>query len=254
MAEMPSEVLPGCEPFSSSNGPNGVLAIHGYTGNPSSLRPLAEAFADAGLSVELPLLPGHGTKVDDLLDKRWDDWLAAAEGAYSSLAARCDRVVVAGLSMGGTLALALAEAHPEVAGLVLVNPLAEAAADSFLETLRTMLAQGVDRAPSIGSDIAAEGRSEPAYDATPIEPLLSLMEAAGRVSSSLASVTCPVLLLSSRVDHVVPTSSGDRVAEGVAGPVERVFLERSYHVATLDYDQAEIEERAVQFALKAFAG
>lgn len=254
MASMPPEILPGCEPFSSSNGANGVLVIHGFTGNPTSLRPLAEAFADAGLSVELPLLPGHGTRVEDLLDKRWDDWFAAAESAYSSLAARCDRVVVAGLSMGGTLALALAEAHPEISGLVLVNPLAEPPAETFLEMLRTTLEQGVDRAPSIGSDIAAENRQEPAYDATPIEPLLSLMEAAGDVARRLGSVTCPVLLLSSRVDHVVPTTSGDRVAETVAGPVERVFLERSYHVATLDYDQAEIEERAVEFALKAVAG
>src|SRR5580658_3749695 len=101
---MPGPLLPGAEPFAASNGPHGVLVLHGFTGCPQSMRPLAEAFADAGFSVELPLLPGHGTGVEDLVPMRWPDWMAAAEAAYLDLAARCDRTVVAGLSMGGTLA------------------------------------------------------------------------------------------------------------------------------------------------------
>ncbi|MGO9557830.1 MAG: alpha/beta hydrolase [Acidimicrobiales bacterium] len=250
---MTAAILPGAEPFSASNGPNGVLVLHGFTGTPQSMRPLAEAIADAGLSVELPLLPGHGTSVDDMVPTRWDDWAGAAETSYQSLVARCDRVAVAGLSMGGTLSLFLAQRHPEVASLVLVNPLAEQAAESFYEMMRGVLASGADRIPGIGSDIAMPSRQELAYESTPIEPLLSLMDAAGEVAADLASVTCPVLLLSSKTDHVVPTSSGDAVAAGVGGPLERVLLERSFHVATIDYDQAEIEQRTVEFALKVFA-
>lgn len=248
-----SGLLPGAEPFSSSNGRNGVLVLHGFTGSPQSVRPLAEAFADAGFSVDLPLLPGHGTVLEDMLATGWPDWFGAADAALTSLSARCDRVVVAGLSMGGTLALALAEERPELAGLVLVNPLVEPPAESFLAMLRETLAQGIDRIPGGGSDIAAEGRAETSYGATPVAPLLSLMEATPKVASSLEAVTCPVLLLSSRTDHVVPPSSGDLCAARVSGPLERVFLERSYHVATLDHDQAEIEERAVDFVLKILA-
>lgn len=217
------------------------------------MRPLADAFADAGYSVELPLLPGHGTAVEDMLPTRWSDWSAAAEAAYQSLAARCDRVLVAGLSMGGTLTLWLAQHHAEIAGIVLVNPLAEQAAESFYEMMRGLLDEGVDQMPGIGSDIAKPDVAESAYAGTPVEPLLSLMDAAGEVNDRLGEVTCPVLLLSSRVDHVVPTTSGDAVAGGVSGPVERVWLERSYHVATLDFDQDEIESRAVQFAAKVLA-
>lgn len=250
---MTTELLPGAHPFSASNGPNGALVLHGFTGSPQSMRPLAEAFADAGLSVELPLLPGHGTKVEDMVPTRWQDWLGAAEEAYQGLAARCDRVVVAGLSMGGTLALALGERHHEIAGLVLVNPLVEKAAESFYEMMRATLEAGTDRFPGIGSDVAQPGHVEYAYEETPIEALLSLMDGAGEVHAGLEKVTSPVLLLSSRTDHVVPTSSGDALVAGAGGSVERVFLERSFHVATLDYDAAEIEERAVQFALKALS-
>ncbi|HET9091288.1 MAG TPA: alpha/beta fold hydrolase, partial [Acidimicrobiales bacterium] len=112
---MTAELLPGCEPFSASNGRDGVLVLHGFTGSPHSVRPLGEALADAGFSVELPLLPGHGTRVEDMLAYRYEHFLEAAEQAYQSLAARSDKVAVAGLSRGGTQAVALAEAHPEIA-------------------------------------------------------------------------------------------------------------------------------------------
>jgi carboxylesterase len=86
------------------------------------MRGLAEAFAAAGFSVELPRLPGHGTTVEEMKETRWADWTAEVEAAYQRLAARTERVVVAGLSMGGSLSLWTAFRHPEVAGLVLVNP------------------------------------------------------------------------------------------------------------------------------------
>ena len=97
------EIIPGCEPWSADGGRQGVLVLHGFTGNPQSMRGLAEAFAAAGFAVELPLLPGHGTSVDDMIDTAWPDWSAAAEAAYADLAARVDRVVVAGLSSGAGL-------------------------------------------------------------------------------------------------------------------------------------------------------
>jgi carboxylesterase len=250
MTPTPSPVLPGCEPFSAAGGPLGALVVHGYTGSPQSVRPLAEAFAAAGLTVELPLLPGHGTSVDDLVATRFDDWAGAAEAAYEDLAARCDGVVVAGLSMGGTLTLWLASRHPEVAGIVLVNPMAEPPAETFRDILRQSLAQGIDRTPAIGSDIADPAMREKSYDATPIAPLLSLFEAQDALAPRLGEVRCPVLLCTSPQDHVVPPSSSDFLAERLPGPVERVTLARSYHVATLDYDRPLIEERAVDFALR----
>jgi carboxylesterase len=210
------------------------------------MRPLARAFAFAGFSIELPLLPGHGTSVEDMVPTRWSDWSRAAEAAYSELAGRCDRVVVAGLSMGGSLAIWLAERHPEIAGVIVINPLVDPPASSFRDMLHGMIEEGATTAPAIGSDTAMHG-VESAYDASPLEPMLSMFEGVDEVAAGLGDVRCPVLLLSSRVDHVVPTESGDLLAARAGGPVERVWLERSYHVATLDYDAPEIERRAVGF-------
>ena len=250
---MPVPILPDCEPFSAAGGPHGALVVHGFTGNPQGLRGLANALAAAGFAVELPLLPGHGTSVEDMAETGWADWSAATEVAYTELASRCERVVVAGLSMGGTLTTWLAEHHPEIAGIVCINPAIEPPAEAFRDVVRQVLADGTEFMPAIGNDVADPDEREKAYDSLPVRAALTLFGAQDDVFAHLGDVRCPVLIITSKQDHVVPPVSSDVLAERVAGPVERVFLERSYHVATLDYDKEEIFERAVDFARKVTA-
>ena len=247
-------VAPGAEPLSVAGGPDGVLVLHGLTGSPFSMRPLALALAAAGFSVELPLLPGHGTSLDDMVTTGWADWSAAVERAYAALAARCRRLVVAGLSMGGTLACWLASRHPEIAGLVCVNPAVEPPADSFLELLDGFRSGGAEIMPGIGSDIAKPGVTEHAYSGVPIAGLRSLLDAIKELAPRLGDIACPLLLLTSAQDHVVPPSASELLAASVSGKVERVALARSYHVATLDFDADEINRRAVEFAQSVTSG
>ena len=245
-----SAVLPGAEPSSAAGGPHGALVVHGFTGCPQSMRGLARAFGAAGFAVELPLLPGHGTTIDDMQATTWADWSSCAEVAYNELASRCEKVVVAGLSMGGTLAVWLAAHHPEIAGVVAVNAAIDPPAESFRQMMRQLLADGHTTMPAVGNDVADPAGHELAYDATPLAPLLSLCEAGDGLYPKLGDIHCPVIIMNSPQDHVVPPVSSDILASRVSGPVERVTLERSYHVATLDYDKDEIEARAVDFALK----
>src|SRR4051794_35885632 len=147
----PTPVLPGAEPQSWPGGPDGALVIHGFTGTPQSMRGLAQAFADAGFTTELPLLPGHGTSIEDMLTTTWDDWSATAEAAYQDLAIRCERVVVAGLSMGGTLATWLAADHPEIAGLIAINA-AVIPQPGIAELLGPLLEAGEETFDAIGND------------------------------------------------------------------------------------------------------
>lgn len=242
--------MEGAEPFSAPGGVEGALVIHGFTGNPFSMRGVANALAAAGMSVELPLLPGHGTAVEDMIETRWSDWSGAAEAAYRDLAQRCARVAVVGLSMGGTLACWLGERHPEIAGLVLINPLVQSIPADQREALKAMVDSGVELMDGIGSDIAEPGATELSYPKTPLVPLLSLVSAADEVHARLADIGCPVLLFSSRNDHVVPPHTGDALESALGARLERVWLERSFHVATLDYDRAEIEQRATDFVLR----
>jgi carboxylesterase len=242
----PAGVLPGAEPFRADGGPVGVLVLHGFTGNPSSMRPLAEAVAAAGHAVECPLLPGHGTRVEDLAGTSWEDWSAAAEAALGRLRERCEVVVVAGLSMGGSLTCWLATRHHDLAGIICVNP-ALAPSEDLRALVAGMAEAGEELIPGIGSDVAAPGVVESAYDLMPVSSLLSMFDASVAIVPELASITCPLLLCTSPQDHVVPPTDSDALAAAVSGPVERVSLDRSYHVATIDLDADVIIERSLAF-------
>lgn len=245
---MTAPIIPGAEPWSfTDGGPNGALVLHGFTGNPQSMRPLAQAFATAGFMVEMPLLPGHGTSVADMIETGWDDWTAAAEQAYETLAERSDKIVVAGLSMGGALTAWLGGRHPEAAGFVFINSLATEP-PGIRELVQSMLDSGAETMDAIGSDIAKPGVTEASYEATPLKPLASMFNAAAELADALASITAPVLVCNSPQDHVVPITDSDFIASTVAGPVERLTMEHSYHVATLDFDAELIETTAVAFA------
>jgi len=247
-------ILPGAEPWSvdGTNG-HGVLCLHGFTGNPNSMRPVAAAAHAAGFSIELPRLPGHGTTIEDMLTTSWDDWSAEAEAALARLAARVGpegRVVVAGQSMGGTLTAWLGARHPELAGLVCINTAVEPPPEELLQMGRDMVADGETLLPAVGSDIANPDAIETSYPATPIAPALSMMAALSDLRPRLGDITSPMLVITSRQDHVVDPSQSDTLAASVSGPVERVWFDRSYHVITLDYDGEEVARRVVEFALK----
>ena len=230
-------VLPGAEPFGFPGGDGtGVLLVHGFTGTPMSLRPWGEALAAEGFPVACPLLPGHGTRWQDCNESTEQDWVGAVDEAFEKLAADCDRVVVAGLSMGGTLAIRLAELRPhQVAGLVVVNPsLLTRRLDGRLVPV---LARVTGSGAPIGSDIKRPDVVELAYDRMPLRGMMALRRLWKQTRSELGRVTAPVLAFTSVDDHVVEPESTDLLLAGIASTdVTRVRLEDSYHVATLDND------------------
>jgi len=249
------DVLPGAEPMSHDGTTTvGVLVLHGFTGNPSSMRSLAEAMVAQGHHVELPRLPGHGTSVEDMLTTSWADWTGEVEAAYQRLAERVDTVIVMGLSMGGSLTLWTALHHPDVAGIVCVNPATLPQPDEVQEMIREMMAEGHELMPGIGSDIADPDVVEIAYDGTPLKPLMSLVsDGLAPITDRLGELTMPLLLFTSRQDHVVEPANSEHLAASHAGEVDHVWLERSYHVATQDYDRDDINRMAAEFVARVAA-
>ena len=242
-------VMAGCEPLSHDGIRSaGVLVLHGFTGNPSSMRLQAEAFAALGYHVELPRLPGHGTTLDDMLTTSWADWSGAVEAAYQRLAARTESIVVMGLSMGGSLTLWTGLHHPEVKGLVCVNPATRPQPDDVLAMLAEMLDEGTAVMPAIGSDIADPDVAEIAYDGTPVKPLLSLNnDGLAPMVDRYGELTMPILVFVSHNDHVVEPANSEHLAANVGGDCDLVWLDRSFHVATQDFDRDLITSRAVAF-------
>jgi len=240
-------VLPGAEAIDLPGGRVGVLISHGFTGTPQSIRPWAEHLAAGGLTVSAPLLPGHGTRWQDLNATGFADWYTAVEAAFDGLRARCDTVFAMGLSMGGTLVLRLAEQRAgEVAGLVVVNAsLATERRDAKLLPIASRL---VGSFAGIASDIKKSGVTELAYDRLPLKAAYSLQRAWPLIRADLPRISCPVLAYRSAIDHVVEPVSGRELLAGLAGgTVEERVLADSFHVATLDNDAPTIFAGSLDF-------
>ncbi|ARZ70525.1 esterase/lipase [Streptomyces albireticuli] len=247
-------LLPGAEPFRHDGGEVGVLVCHGFTGSPQSVRPWAEHLAERGLTVSLPLLPGHGTRWQDMQVTVWQDWYAEVDRALRELRERCSQVFVCGLSMGGALTLRLAAKHgADVSGIVLVNPAnkVHGLAAKALPVVRHLL----PTKSGIASDIAKPGGEEVGYDRVPLHAAHSFRRFLTMLDGELPQVTQPLLLLHSPEDHVVPPADSARILARVSSrDVTERLLERSYHVATLDHDAELIFEETFAFISRLSAG
>ncbi|SFU09138.1 carboxylesterase [Arthrobacter sp. ov118] len=242
-------ILPDHSPFSSpftGTGPRaGVVVCHGFTGSPHGVRDWAQSLAGAGFAVRLPLLPGHGTSWQDLARTRWQDWHGAVDAAYLELAEECEVVVMAGLSMGGALALRIAATRP-VAGVVAVNP--GLVIDDRRAPMAGYLRFVLKSTPAIANDILKPDADECAYPRTPVAAAHELNKMFKDTVRLLPRITAPVRVYRSTVDHVVSESSMRALRRGLThSPLEVVQLENSYHVATMDNDAPEIFRGTAEF-------
>ncbi|MGV1005085.1 MAG: alpha/beta hydrolase [Candidatus Nanopelagicales bacterium] len=240
-------LMPGSEPFSADGGPVATLLIHGFTSTPQSMRPWGRYLGERGYTVRIPRLPGHGTSWREANLTTWEDWYAEVDRVFGELHAD-HRVFVLGQSMGGTLALRLAEQRPsELAGLILANP------SVHTENKLSKATAAVSRVSPIWVNIAGDVKkigAEPelAYNRMPLRAFVSLQRLWPLVKADIARIVAPTLLFNSTVDHVVEPSNGDWVAANLqVDDFTRVQYDNSYHLLTLDNDAEAMFAASVEF-------
>ena len=230
----------------------GVLLVHGFTGAPPSMRPWGEFLLSKGYTVRVPLLPGHGTKPEDLNKVKWQEWPAKVKSELEELLKACDQVFICGLSMGGAATLFVtAENNDRLSGIILVNPMINrsSAALSLLPLwAKYLLAKMVKMRPSVGNDIKRPGITEHGYDATASTGAYELFKMLKETRSKLKKITIPLQLFHSVQDHTLPVCNTEIIlAEIGSSSKSRIELVNSYHVATLDYDQELIYQNSLAF-------
>lgn len=241
------EVLSGAEPYTAEGGRTGILVSHGFTGTVQSMRPLGEAFAREGYTVTVPRLHGHGTHHEEMEGTTYQDWIASVEEAFAWLKERCDTIFMAGLSMGGTLALYMAQKHPEIRAISLINAAVDVPAMKSVHDMQ----EDIRFLDAIGSDIKKPGIVELAYEKTPVASVKQILAFMDEVRGGLSGVRCPALIFVSPEDHVVPPGNAQLIYDGIASE-EKAIIEMpdSYHVATLDNDQQRIIDETLAFFKK----
>jgi carboxylesterase len=230
-----------------ANAKIGILLVHGFTGSPASMRPWAEYLNQRGYTVMVPLLPGHGTRPEDLNQVKWQEWPAKVENDLNVLLQSCDKVFICGLSMGGGTTLNVATRYSkELAGIILVNPMIHV--KLVPHQLAWVISRFQKMRDSVGDDIKRPGITEWGYDSLPAVGVYQLLKMLSYTRKRLHDVTAPLQLFHSVEDHTLPVSNTEIIMAGVGSREKnRIELVNSYHVATLDYDQEIIFENSRLF-------
>lgn len=240
--------MPGGEEFYLQRGEEkGCLLIHGFTGSPSHMLPLGEALADEGVTVFGVRLAGHGTHISHLHSCKYHDWISSAEEGLHVLAKRCQRIYVAGLSMGGTLSLYLSWKHPErIKGVVSI------CAPLFFEDpklrLIPLLKYFKKTWKKRGRGIKDPKVIEHAYHHLSLPGVHELLKICHRVKTNLPSILQRALIIAAKEDATVSLDNAHYMMEHLGSEERELFLlENSYHVATLDYDAPLLNQKTVDF-------
>ncbi len=223
-----------------------VLLLHGWTGSPAHLRELGAALNGAGFSVVAPLLAGHGTSLEDMVETGWRDWMRTAAEAANEIVASEQRLHLVGLSMGGVMSLLLAPVF-DAASITTIN------APQRIHDWRSRLAtlyRGSKRIdagepPAPVPDELLQYQQQ--YNGTPIGTVAELGDLIIAARYNLFRVTCPALVIQSRVDETVKPVSAEIIYDGL-GSVDKglVWLEASRHVAVLDVERDVIADAILE--------
>lgn len=229
-----------------------VLMLHGFTAGPQSVLPWAETLADAGATVRVPLLAGHGTRIADLAQTTAEQWRRGVQRTLDAIFAEgFDKIAVAGLSMGGTLALDAARHRPVDATLVVNPALSFKPKDQLGVFLAPLMDQIIPTVGPLAGDINKPGVTEEAYQRTPVAAVHQLARLFATTRRRLDKIESPVVLYWSPRDQIVPKSSARILRRSLAPELlTTVVLEDSFHVATLDYDAPLIYRHSIDQLLE----
>lgn len=238
-------LIHGAEPFLLQGGNSGVLLVHGFTGSPAQMRPMADYLNKLGYTVLGPRLCGHGTNVEEMAETGWRHWYSAVEDGYHILRGMCGDVVVAGLSMGALLSLKLAAEYP-VRKVASINaPITIADRRLPLLPVYRLVRKYVRQKRH---KVTVDPRYDIYYQDAPLSSLDSLVMLIKQVDKLLPLIHTPTLIVQSRNDHTVRPESALHIYESLGGKDKSlVWLEESGHLATLDMEKELVFKQVADF-------
>lgn len=227
-----SRLIPG--------GPGGCLLLHGFSGSPLEMVPLAEALAEEGWTVSVARLAGHGTSPRELADTTWEEWVESARAAYRELRARCRRVAIVGQSMGGAVSLLLAAEDDPAAVVAISTPIR---VHPLWVRASIAAARVIPLAPvlfRLGPRERQMREYLSPYTRIPLERTREVDQLLAATREALPAVRVPLLVVQGRRDWVIPRESGPQIVSLAGAPATLHWLARAGHVATLSRDRSEL--------------
>ena len=239
--------VPQAQAFDFGTGEHGVLLIHGFTGSPAHMRLIGEGLRDNGFAVRGILLPGHGENPEAMAKATWQDWFRASREAAAEMRKQYRYLTVAGLSMGGCLALMLAEQMEADACVTIAAPMKTTAKFRSLAPVAALVHPVVHKRAD-GSRASLIAEYDIGYDSYPMSSVGHLSAIMRRARRDLRLIRCPVLAIQSHGDKTVTPDSPAIILNGVSSKLKsQRWLENAPHVGTISPEYPKIVRHMTEF-------
>ncbi len=244
-----------------------VLLLHGLASTPLEIRYLANALHRHGFTVVAPTLPKYGFNTDgDCGD--WRGWIDAAREQFLALERQYETVCVGGLSMGATLALALAAQERTITAVALLSTTLEydgwvvpwyrfLLKFAYYTPLRNLYRfhesepyglKNVQLRKRVAQAMATSAVSDIGPSSFSMEQLFQAGQLAAYAKQSVAKVKSDTLVIHAIDDETASPKAAEHVWNHVGAAHKRqIYLDNSYHIITLDNERDLVARETAAF-------
>ena len=251
--------------FKNENNQRAVLLLHGMTGSPFEMKQYGKNLHKAGFDVYCSCLPGHGKDIKNIKKTKWQDWFNFAEEEYKTMKKNYSEVYLGGICMGAVLALAIAEKHKDVSGIIAISttlfldgwtiPWYSFLFPMGLHTILRFYYSFPEQDPyGIKNEIvrrkisALLKENTVALNYIPMTCVYELLEMSKQVRKSIKNINHPILIMHSNRDDLTSLKSADFVYKNVSSTVkDYIILKNSYHLIVMDNDKDLAVQKSVEF-------
>lgn len=251
MKTMNNLTIPTAEPFFFPGGKTGCVLVHGFTGTPKEMRLMGDYLKENKITAIGVRLAGHASQISDMVRTKWRDWLITVEDGINLLSGSCNKIFVAGLSLGGILAL-MAASRNDINGVIAMST-PYTISDDWRTKFAKQLSLFTPFIKKEGSDTADQKASNKHVD-YPMYPMRSIAELYDLVETlhrSIDQIRIPVLLINSKKDKTAPPIHAEKYRHKIlSNHFELLTLENSGHVITEDIEREIVFNAALNFIQK----
>lgn len=228
-----------------------ILLIHGWTSLPYEMRRLGKYLNEKEYTVFCPILRGHGTTHEDLLNVKWKDWMSDVSRAYEQLKKEHEKVYVIGTSIGANLSVMLAKSKKEIAGTVLMAMPYFLRLEKTIFILAKILSQFFNYGkkyfpPSLGSRAIITRKV--AYQKYPFKSILEVIRLVRITRRELAKIYQPCFIIQSSSDRIVGRKNLERIFSKINSKVKKKkYLKKAYHTFVSDIQNEHVFEDILNF-------
>lgn len=232
--------IPECEPIKEKHGNTEVfLCIHGFCASPATFRPYVDQILSAGYDVYAPLLSGHGTKYQDMLEVTSKQWVEDVCTVFENLVQKYEKVHIFGVSMGGGLGAYLAGHYADCGkiGKVLLLVPGFGLRNKEFHTMDYSTA-GTEKIPLIQQSMLTPELTASAfvYEYMYLRSIGELVKICNVCGKELSNIQSPVWIIYSANDPVVDPEAIENAAKEITSLRLLEKVEHSGHNILLDDD------------------